>query len=128
MAMRFPMPRKQRTRQHVIADQSVNYIQRFIMDEGHTALNRSSNMEMTDVTYGQLDKVLRLLGFSCRSLPDGPPTRVYEHKHSGALFMLPASPESDGVLDYHLLGVRTSLDVYGIAAPSEFAAKLKKAG
>jgi hypothetical protein len=30
-------PRKQRTRQHVIADQSVNYLERFIIDEGHTA-------------------------------------------------------------------------------------------
>jgi hypothetical protein len=29
-------PRKQRTRQHVIADQSVNYVERFIIDEGHT--------------------------------------------------------------------------------------------
>jgi uncharacterized protein DUF4365 len=30
------MPRKQRTRQHVIADQSVNYVERFIIDGGHT--------------------------------------------------------------------------------------------
>jgi hypothetical protein len=30
-------PRKQRTRQHVIADQSVNFIERFIIDAGHTA-------------------------------------------------------------------------------------------
>ena len=30
-------PRKRRTRQHVIADQSVNYTERFIIDEGHTA-------------------------------------------------------------------------------------------
>jgi hypothetical protein len=29
--------RKRRTRQHVIADQSVNYVERFIIDEGHTA-------------------------------------------------------------------------------------------
>ncbi len=28
-------PRKRRTRQHVIADQSVNYVERFIIDEGH---------------------------------------------------------------------------------------------
>ena len=28
---------KRRTRQHVIADQSVNYVERFIIDEGHTA-------------------------------------------------------------------------------------------
>jgi hypothetical protein len=31
------LPRKQRTRQHVIADQSVNHVERFIIDEGHTA-------------------------------------------------------------------------------------------
>lgn len=29
--------RKQRTRQHVIADQSINYLEKFILDEGHTA-------------------------------------------------------------------------------------------
>jgi hypothetical protein len=29
--------RKQRTRQHVIADQSINYVERFIIDEGHAA-------------------------------------------------------------------------------------------
>jgi hypothetical protein len=30
-------PRKQRTRQHLIADQSVNHVERFIIDAGHTA-------------------------------------------------------------------------------------------
>lgn len=30
-------PRKQRTRQHMIADQSVNHVQRYIIDAGHTA-------------------------------------------------------------------------------------------
>ncbi len=30
-------PRKRRTRQHVIADQSVNHAERFIIDAGHTA-------------------------------------------------------------------------------------------
>src|SRR5262247_3975389 len=30
-------PRKRRTREHVIADQSVNHTERFIIDEGHTA-------------------------------------------------------------------------------------------
>jgi hypothetical protein len=29
--------RKRRTRQHVIADQSVNHVERFIIDEGHTS-------------------------------------------------------------------------------------------
>ena len=37
MARKIVGPRKQRTRQHVIADQSVNHVERFIIDEGHTA-------------------------------------------------------------------------------------------
>lgn len=37
MARPTPAPRKQRTRQHVISDQSVNYVERFIIDAGHTA-------------------------------------------------------------------------------------------
>jgi hypothetical protein len=37
MATKVFGPRKQRTRQHVIADQSVNHVERFIIDEGHTA-------------------------------------------------------------------------------------------
>jgi hypothetical protein len=32
-----PVPRKQRTRQHGIAAQSVNRVEQFLMDEGHTA-------------------------------------------------------------------------------------------
>ena len=37
MARKIVEPRKQRTRQHVIADQSVNLVEGFIIDEGHTA-------------------------------------------------------------------------------------------
>jgi hypothetical protein len=37
MARKIIGPRKQRTRQHVIADQSVNHVERFIIDEGHVA-------------------------------------------------------------------------------------------
>jgi Domain of unknown function (DUF4365) len=37
MASRAPKHRKQRTRQHVIAAQSVNFVERFIVDAGHTA-------------------------------------------------------------------------------------------
>jgi Domain of unknown function (DUF4365) len=36
MARQFSGPRKRRTRAHVIADQSVNHTERFIIDEGHT--------------------------------------------------------------------------------------------
>ena len=85
-------------------------------------------MKRTDVTYGQLDRVLRSLGFSCRLVTLDVPTRVYEHERYGALFMLPPFPEKDRVLDYHLTGVRTMLDSYGIADPTTFAAELQKAG
>jgi Domain of unknown function (DUF4365) len=37
MAAKIFGPRKQRTRQHVIADQSVHHVEGFILDEGHTA-------------------------------------------------------------------------------------------
>src|SRR5688572_27519950 len=36
VARHVPTPRKQRTVQHVIADQSVNYVERYIIDEWHT--------------------------------------------------------------------------------------------
>lgn len=85
-------------------------------------------MVRTEVTYGQLDKALRALGFTCRLVKLRSDARIYEHDATGARFIFPAFPEGDGVLDYHLLGVRTSLDLYGIVDPTEFAAKLKKAG
>ena len=85
-------------------------------------------MNRTDVTYGQLDRVLRSLGFSYRLLAKDPPSRVYEHKEAGALIILPAFPESDKVLNYHLAAVRTTLDLNGIAEPTVFAAELQKAG
>ena len=37
MASKLFAPRKRRTRQHVIADQSVNHVERFIIEAGHTA-------------------------------------------------------------------------------------------
>jgi hypothetical protein len=85
-------------------------------------------MKRTNVTYGQLDKVLRLLGFSCRPAKDDPPGRIYEHKKAGAVILLPAFPESDDVLEYHMIMVRVTLDNFGIADPSTFDAKLQKAG
>jgi hypothetical protein len=85
-------------------------------------------MKRTGVTYGQLDKVLRSLGFSCRVLKKDPPTRVYEHKESGALITIPPFPKSDFVLDHHLLAARTILDLFGVAEPKVFDAKLQKAG
>lgn len=85
-------------------------------------------MARSEVTYGQLDKALRSLGFNCRMVKLRGEARLYDHPETGARFIFPAVPETDGVLDYHLLGVRTSLDLYGIADASSFDAKLKRAG
>ncbi len=46
-------PRKQRTRQHVIADLSVHHVEGFILEEGHTAQRLSSDYgyDMVLFTY-----------------------------------------------------------------------------
>lgn len=43
MASPFVGPRKRRTRQHVIADLSVHHVERFILEEGHTAQRLGSD-------------------------------------------------------------------------------------
>ncbi len=85
-------------------------------------------MKRTEVTYGQLDKVLRSMGFTRRPANRKPPGSVYEHRESGALVMLPAFPDDDKVFEHHLVAVRTELDNFGLAEPSVFAAKLQRAG
>ncbi len=55
MAKKGLAPRKKRTRQHVIAAQSVNYVERFILDEGHTAERTASDYgyDLTMYTYDE---------------------------------------------------------------------------
>jgi hypothetical protein len=80
------------------------------------------------VTYGQLDELLRSLGFSRHPSRKEPPGRIYEHKKTGAMILLPAVRDGDKVFEYHLVAVRTELDHFGIADPTAFAAKLPKTG
>lgn len=55
MARKIFGPRKQRTRQHVIADQSVNHVERFIIDEGHTVqeFERDYGYDLLMSTYDE---------------------------------------------------------------------------
>jgi hypothetical protein len=85
-------------------------------------------MKRTDFTYGQLDQALRSLGFTCRLVKGEPPARVYDHKETGASIMVPPFPEGDRVLEHHLITAQVMLDQFGIADPTAFAAKLRKAG
>jgi len=85
-------------------------------------------MKRADVTYGQLDRVLRALGFSCRIVDKDGAARRYEHVPSGAIILLPAYPDKDNVLEIHMLMVRVTLDNFGIADPTTFDKKMQKAG
>ena len=84
-------------------------------------------MTTTEVTYGQLDRALRSLGFSSRLVQGKPPARHYEHKETGAFITVPPFPESDRVLEHHLVTARVTLDGFDIAEPTSFAEQLQKA-
>jgi len=85
-------------------------------------------MKRTDVTYGQLDKALRSLGFSCRVLKREPHSRLYEHKETGALLTVPPFPMTEFALPHYLVAARGIVDLFGIADPTVFDAKVRKAG
>src|SRR5262245_22102092 len=55
MARDLHSPRKQRTRQHIIADQSVHHVEGFVIDEGHTAqrVERDYGYDLLLFTYDE---------------------------------------------------------------------------
>src|SRR5579859_4577501 len=55
MAKQILPLRKKRTRAHVIADQSINYVERFIIDAGHTAqrVNQDYGYDLFLSTYDE---------------------------------------------------------------------------
>ncbi len=84
-------------------------------------------MNRTDVTYGQLEKVLRSLGFTCSPGKRTPPGRIYEHPATGAIVALPSFPETDKVYEHHLLAARIELENFGIADRTTFDSNIKRA-
>jgi hypothetical protein len=85
-------------------------------------------MKRSEVTYGQLDKVLHALGFICRPSDRDPPGRIYEHRKTGAVVKLPTFPDDEKVFEYHMITVQGELDNFGIADARTFVAKLQRAG
>jgi hypothetical protein len=81
---------------------------------------------MSEASYGQLDKVLRALGFSCRRVTLQTRALIYEHPGTGAVIILPAVPEKKRALPHHLAAVQGTLKEYGIADPLDFAAQLQE--
>jgi Domain of unknown function (DUF4365) len=55
MARPLLIPRKQRTRQHVIADLGIHYVEGFVLEEGHTAqqLGRDYGYDLLMFTYDE---------------------------------------------------------------------------
>lgn len=88
-------------------------------------------IKRTNVTYGQLGKVLRSFGFSRRVFTPDDSEKAYvrfAHKDTGAWITLPLYSDEDHVLDYHMIATRGVLVNFGVADPSVFEAKLKKVG
>jgi hypothetical protein len=81
-----------------------------------------------DLTYGQLDKVLRSLGFSSCLVKGEPPARHYKHKETGAFITLPPLPENHRVMEHHFVTVQFTLDGFGIVDANALAAQIQKVG
>jgi hypothetical protein len=77
---------------------------------------------MSEVTYGQLDKMLRALGFAVRVVE--PNNWEYLHGETGALIFLPIFPAEKPVLPRHRAAVRAVLEGYGIAEAADLAARI----
>jgi len=81
-----------------------------------------------DITYGQLDKVLKSFGFTRHEFERRGKAVQYDHKETGASITLPLFPKKDYVMVHHLIAVRTTLDGFGVADRTVFEKKLKKVG
>jgi hypothetical protein len=82
---------------------------------------------MAEVTYGDLDKILRGLGFSCRKATLQTEAFVYEHQETGAVIILPAVSKRKRAMPHHLAAVQGTMKEYGIADPLDLAGELQKA-
>ncbi|MSU78242.1 MAG: hypothetical protein EXS16_09115 [Gemmataceae bacterium] len=78
-------------------------------------------------TYGQVDNVLRALGFSRHEFETHSKGVRYDHKESGAIIILPLLPKRNRMLDYHYALVRGTLEDFGVADRPVFEATLNKA-
>jgi hypothetical protein len=50
------------------------------------------------------------------------------HKESGAMFTIPPYRKTENVLEWHLVGARKLLDLFGITDERAFDAKVRSAG
>jgi hypothetical protein len=72
---------------------------------------------MSQLTYGQLDQLLRSLGFSYSTAPDH--ARVYKHAASEAGIVFPGYPDDQEVYPWHIAATRATLEGFGLPCPPE---------
>ncbi len=131
----FP-PRKQRTREHVIADLSINHVERQILLAGHVverwlhdygldlvattfwSNERGSFIVSNRVTFAQFDAVLDQLGFK-KTVIRGSHVN-YDHPETGVFLMAQLHKPSDLVPSYVLFGARVELEYQGVIARDDF--------
>jgi hypothetical protein len=82
-------------------------------------------MRKSNITYGQLDGVLRSLGFNVQ-IEKGK-RRLYAHAGTGALMSLPDRKPTELANATYVAAVRKVLADYDIADEVEFASQLQEA-
>jgi len=80
-----------------------------------------------EFTYGQLDKVLRSLGFTCTEGMERVPVKKYELKEAHSEISVPIYPDSEYMMYHHFAAARFNLDWNGVVEPEKFIELLKKA-
>jgi hypothetical protein len=114
VAKRKPAPAPRRTREHVIAAQSHNYVEKFFIDKGHTVWAMKNNR----ISNEQLHKVLTHLGYAA-SAPGGNRV-VYHHPDSRIDVILPRMRRREVLKPIDLLSVQNALANGGIVPKDEF--------
>lgn len=82
-------------------------------------------MRKSNVTYGQLDGVLKSLGFSVKV--EKGKRRLYRHEETGAVMSLPDRRPAELVGATHFAATRHVLSDFGIADDIKFASQLQEA-
>jgi hypothetical protein len=80
-------------------------------------------MRLSEITFGEFDRVLRSLGFQ-RTLTDRG-SRFYQHDASETWVSLPQADDDDFVPVAHIVGNGRILDERGIVARHDFERMLR---
>ena len=146
----------QRTREHIIADLSVNFVERQVLLAGHTierwysdygidqvistydqknltwpqsGYSRNAGrplwicsmnkvVPIKSITFAQLEKILKDLGFRKRVVPSK--AVVYNYSPTRTDLIVRVHTPNELVPDYVLVSIRHQLDAQGVIAATEF--------